>query len=135
MRPVVQLWSRVCLALVNRSSCPRSRSVSAPSSVTYTSPCWYGLIVPGSTFRYGSHFWRVTRRPRLSSRQPIDAAATPLPREETTPPVTKIYFGEAFFKTSLKGGFSLYFKAFSWSSVGQGWTTLHRDSGLSVINR
>src|ERR1700730_10985571 len=93
MRPVVQLWSRVCLALVNRSSCPRSRSVSAPSSVTYTSPCWYGLIVPGSTFRYGSHFWRVTRRPRLSSRQPIDAAATPLPREETTPPVTNIYFG------------------------------------------
>src|ERR1700730_2277499 len=93
MRPVVQLWSRVCLALVNRSSCPRSRSVSAPSSVTYTSPCWYGLIVPGSTFRYGSHFWRVTRRPRFSSRQPIDAAATPLPREETTPPVTKIYFG------------------------------------------
>ena len=49
--------------------------------------------MPGSTFRYGSHFCRVTRRPRLSSRQPIEAAATPLPREETTPPVTKIYFG------------------------------------------
>src|SRR6202035_2043657 len=52
-----------------------------------------GAIVPGSTFRYGSHFWRVTRRPRLSSRQPMDPAATPLPREDTTPPVTKIYFG------------------------------------------
>src|SRR5438309_7926103 len=50
-------------------------------------------MVPGSTFKYGSHFCKVTRRPRLSSRQPIDAAATPLPREETTPPVTKIYFG------------------------------------------
>src|SRR5215472_17142981 len=50
-------------------------------------------MVPGSTFKYGSHFWRVTRRPRLSRRQPIDAAATPLPREETTPPVTEIYFG------------------------------------------
>src|ERR1700733_4463428 len=50
-------------------------------------------MVPGSTFKEGSHFWRVTRRPRLSSRQPIDAAATPLPREDTTPPVTKIYFG------------------------------------------
>src|ERR1700690_464295 len=50
-------------------------------------------MVPGSTFRYGSHFWRVTRSPRLSSRQPIEAAATPLPSEETTPPVTKIYFG------------------------------------------
>src|ERR1700690_3433149 len=50
-------------------------------------------MVPGSTFRYGSHFWRVTRRPRLSSKQPIEAAATPLPSEETTPPVTNIYFG------------------------------------------
>jgi hypothetical protein len=28
----------------------------APSSVTNTSPCWVGLIVPGSTFRYGSSF-------------------------------------------------------------------------------
>src|ERR1700684_3341396 len=50
-------------------------------------------MVPGSTFRYGSHFGRVTLRPRLSSKQPIEAAATPLPREETTPPVTKMYFG------------------------------------------
>ena len=32
------------------------------------------------------HIW-------LSSKQPIEAAATPLPREETTPPVTKMYFG------------------------------------------
>jgi hypothetical protein len=28
-----------------------------------------------------------TRRPRASMRAPIDAAANPLPREETTPPV------------------------------------------------
>src|SRR5712671_4102019 len=68
-----------------------SRSVSAPSSVTKTSPCWKGLRVPGSTFRYGSNFCRLTRSPRLSSRQPIDDAAIPLPREETTPPVTKMY--------------------------------------------
>jgi len=34
---------------------PRSKSVSAPSSVTNTSPCWYGLIVPGSTLIYGSN--------------------------------------------------------------------------------
>src|SRR5580698_3009097 len=47
-------------------------------------------MVPGSTFRYGSNFWSETVRPRLSSRQPIDAAAMPLPREETTPPVTKM---------------------------------------------
>src|SRR6266566_4012266 len=70
-----------------------SRSVSAPSSVTNTSPCWKGLIVPGSTFKYGSHFCRVTLKPRLSRRQPIEEAATPFPSEETTPPVTKIYFG------------------------------------------
>src|SRR5229473_6483160 len=50
-------------------------------------------MVPGSTLRYGSHFWRVTLKPRLSRRQPIEEAATPFPSEETTPPVTKIYFG------------------------------------------
>src|SRR5215472_9081072 len=50
-------------------------------------------MVPGSTFRYGSHFCKVTLKPRLSRRQPIEEAATPFPREETTPPVTKIYFG------------------------------------------
>src|SRR5215208_7188659 len=67
-----------------------SRSVSAPSSVTKTSPCWNGLIVPGSTLRYGSNFWHVTFNPRLSSRQPMEAAAIPLPSDDTTPPVTKI---------------------------------------------
>src|SRR5258708_27913133 len=50
-------------------------------------------MVPGSTFRYGSHFCRVTLKPRLSRRQPMEEAATPFPSEETTPPVTKIYFG------------------------------------------
>src|SRR5262249_58535053 len=71
----------------------RSRSVSAPSSVTYTSPCWYGLIVPGSTLIYGSNFCIVTRYPWPSSRQPIEAAARPLPSDDTTPPVTKMYLG------------------------------------------
>src|ERR1700693_536051 len=50
-------------------------------------------MVPGSTLRYGSHFCRVTLKPRLSRRQPMEEAATPFPSEETTPPVTKIYFG------------------------------------------
>src|SRR5580698_4891331 len=50
-------------------------------------------MVPGSTLRYGSHFWRVTLSPRLSSRQAMEAAATPFPREETTPPVTNTYLG------------------------------------------
>src|ERR1700735_389279 len=62
-------------------------------------------MVPGATLRYGSHFWRVTRRPRLSSRQPMEAAATPFPREETTPPVTKIYFGPLRkFRKFLRSG-------------------------------
>src|SRR5262252_5083823 len=36
---------------------------------------------------------RVTRNPRASSNAPIDEAASPLPRLETTPPVTKMYLG------------------------------------------
>src|ERR1044071_755235 len=47
-------------------------------------------MVPGSTLIYGSVLSIVTLRPRLSSSAPRDAAASPLPREETTPPVTKI---------------------------------------------
>jgi hypothetical protein len=35
-----------------------------------------------------------TFRPRHSSRAPKAAAVRPLPREEMTPPVTKIYFME-----------------------------------------
>src|SRR6185369_6003716 len=38
--------------------------------------------------RYGSSFCSVTRSPRALSSRPSDAAAIPLPREETTPPVT-----------------------------------------------
>src|SRR4051794_1420329 len=70
-----------------------SRSVSAPSSVTKTSPCWNGDIVPGSTFRYGSNFCSCTRRPRAFSKRPSEAATIPFPSAETTPPVTKTYFG------------------------------------------
>src|SRR5882672_6476178 len=35
----------------------------------------------------------VTRNPRASSKQPIEDAARPLPKLETTPPVTKMYLG------------------------------------------
>ena len=48
-----------------------------------------GDIVPGSTLMYGSNFWRATVRPRETSSRPIDEAAMPFPRDETTPPVTK----------------------------------------------
>src|SRR6476659_3075545 len=84
-----------------------SRSVSAPSSVTKTSPCWNGLIVPGSTLRYGSNFWSWTRSPRALSKRPSEAATIPFPRAETTPPVTKTYFGARAltgFKGSSVGG-------------------------------
>src|SRR5579864_5357162 len=59
-------------------------------------------MVPGSTLRYGSSFWRETVRWRAFRMFPIDAAVIPLPREETTPPVTKTYFEIA----DLQGGFS-----------------------------
>src|SRR3954471_17466569 len=84
-----------------------SRSVSAPSSVTKTSPCWNGLIVPGSTLRYGSNFWSWTFRPRDFSRRPSDAATIPFPSAETTPPVTKTYLGARAltgFQGSSDGG-------------------------------
>src|SRR3954447_9108405 len=86
-----------------------SRSVSAPSSVTNTSPCWNGLIVPGSTFRYGSNFCSWTRSPRALSRRPSEAATIPFPSAETTPPVTKTYLG-ARALTGFQG------------SSGRGWT-------------
>src|SRR5476649_2065844 len=66
-------------------------SVSAPSSVTNTSPCWNGLIVPGSTLMYGSSLMLVTLMPRDSRIAAREAEAIPFPREETTPPVTKTY--------------------------------------------
>src|SRR5580704_8608709 len=77
---------------MKRSQCPRSKSVSAPSSVTKTSPCWYGFIVPASTLMYGSSFWIETLRPRAFRSRPREAAVMPLPSELTTPPVKKIYF-------------------------------------------
>src|SRR5215208_4709541 len=49
-------------------------------------------MVPGSTLMYGSSLMLVTRMPRDSRIAARDAAAMPLPREETTPPVTNTYF-------------------------------------------
>src|SRR5579862_961047 len=66
-------------------------SVSAPSSVTKTSPCWNGFIVPASTLTYGSNFSALTRHPRLLSRRPSEADVMPFPSAEATPPVTKMY--------------------------------------------
>jgi hypothetical protein len=49
-------------------------------------------MVPGSTLIYGSNFCRLTFNPRAFNKHPRDAAVIPLPRDETTPPVIKIYF-------------------------------------------
>src|ERR1700752_2148034 len=49
-------------------------------------------MVPASTLMYGSSFWSVTRKPRASSSEPMEADASPLPSDDTTPPVTKMYF-------------------------------------------
>src|SRR6202012_1914089 len=45
---------------------------------------------------------RLTRSPRASSRQPMEAAARPFPNEDTTPPVTKMYLAD-MSATSLFG--------------------------------
>src|SRR5215831_6184312 len=80
-----------------------SRSVSAPSSVTNTSPCWNGLIVPGSTLMYGSSLRLVTRMPREARMAARDAAAMPFPSEETTPPVTNtnLVMDDKFWKLAV----------------------------------
>ena len=39
---------------------------------------------------YGSNFCSPTVSPRETSRRPIEAAAIPLPSEDTTPPVMKM---------------------------------------------
>src|SRR5580692_4867177 len=46
----------------------------------------------------------------------MEAAATPFPREETTPPVTKIYFGAVRKVPRLPPGESAY-KTLSWEML------------------
>src|SRR5690242_8023924 len=48
-------------------------------------------MVPGSTLMYGSSFCIDTLRPWRSSSQPMAAEVSPLPSEDTTPPVTNTY--------------------------------------------
>jgi len=67
-----------------------------------------GLIVPGSTFRYGSHFCRVTLKPRLSRRQPIEEAATPFPSEENTAGYKNIFWRHPYSRVPTPGLFALH---------------------------
>ena len=55
-------------------------------------------MVPGSTLIYGSTLINDTESPLDSKRAPMEAAAMPFPREETTPPVIKIYLVFAIIK-------------------------------------
>ena len=48
-----------------------------------------GLIVPGSTFKYGSNFLILTLNFLNCKRDASAAEARPLPNEEATPPVIK----------------------------------------------
>jgi hypothetical protein len=47
---------------------------------------------------YGSNLRKLTFNPLSSRRDPIDEDANPFPKEETTPPVVKIYFVFVFAK-------------------------------------
>src|SRR6202140_4519497 len=60
-------------------------------------------MVPGSTLRKGSSFCIPTCRPRALRIVPIEAAVIPLPREETTPPVTNTNFA---MRRASRGGLS-----------------------------
>ncbi len=48
-------------------------------------------MVPGSTLMYGSSLHIVTFRPRHLRRRPSEEAVSPLPSDEDTPPVKKMY--------------------------------------------
>ena len=48
-------------------------------------------MVPGSTLIYGSNLIKETFKPLDSRIAPREAAAIPFPKEETTPPVIKMY--------------------------------------------
>jgi len=41
---------------------------------------------------YGSNFWMVTLNPRACNNFAREAETMPLPNDEVTPPVTKMYF-------------------------------------------
>ena len=48
----------------------------------------------GIDVEVGVELLQVDLEPAASSRQPMEAAARPLPKEDTTPPVTKMYFAD-----------------------------------------
>src|SRR5690606_30105266 len=67
-------------------------------------------MVPGSTLMYGSSLMRVTLRPRDSRMAASDAEAMPLPREDTTPPVTNTNLVMTRASRLLAGGGKVDYK-------------------------
>src|SRR5277367_1295759 len=65
---------------------------------------------------------RLTRSPRDSRRQPMEAAARPLPSEDTTPPVTKMYFADIFASPNFDGiGWTCRAGTSKYCRFGEGW--------------
>src|SRR5690606_3750794 len=84
-------------------------------------------MVPGSTLIYGSSFSMVTRRPRDSRMAASEAAAMPLPREETTPPVTNTYLVivNLHARGNRAGAGNLDYSPFKWGKCAQATILLH----------
>jgi len=59
-------------------------------------------MVPASQLRYGSIFMAVMEYPLLLSKRPMEEVTIPLPRPDSTPPVTTIYFGITIIAHPLK---------------------------------
>src|SRR3954464_6851692 len=69
----------------------------------------------------------VTRRPRLDSSAPSELAVSPLPREETTPPVTKTNFvGWELWRRPRES---------NWSRVPDGRSTGTHRNTVGVLDR
>ena len=51
---------------------------------------------------YGSNFWMVTLKPRESNKRAMDDEMMPLPKDDTTPPVTKIYLVSTILKILIQ---------------------------------
>src|SRR5579884_4385854 len=69
-------------------------------------------MVPGSTLMYGSSLRIETRTPRALSTWPREATVMPLPTEEMTPPVTKMYLVSLMRPPRESSGFQHHHRRF-----------------------
>ena len=66
-------------------------------------------MVPGSIFKYGSNFLILTLYFDNCNKDAIEEDAIPLPKDDTTPPVIKIYL-VIINKEKEEGGYIFYWK-------------------------